>query len=54
MFKMSLLARLAALGASAAITVSVVALVAAYGLPEDGGARMLAQSTVAAETSDAK
>lgn len=47
MFRMTIVSRLLALGASVAMSLAVVTLIADYGLPSDGEARMLVQAVPA-------
>jgi hypothetical protein len=46
--KTNLIVRLAAFGASAAITFTIVTVVAQYALPADSGAQLLAQAKASA------
>jgi len=50
--KTSLIARLVALAASAAVTLSVVTVLADYGLPRDAGTQLLAQAAAQARQAD--
>ena len=47
MNKISLIARIAAFGASAAMTFAIVTALAEYGLPADDGTRVLVQASPA-------